>query len=202
MSGFTAQDVAGLVAASHARMATLEQELNAADAVLGDGDTGSMLARVLARMADVPINDDEDLGATFGALAKATLSATGSSLGTLIATALMSFAKATKGRTEIAYADLSDLLRAARDAMLARGGANLGDKTVLDGLDAVARALNGVGTAQGAAAAARDGAAAALAAFRNQPCRIGRARMFPEKSVGADDPGMLALAKLVGAPPG
>ncbi|WP_182422381.1 dihydroxyacetone kinase subunit L [Aureimonas sp. ME7] len=199
MSGFTARDVAALVAASHGRMATLEQELNAADAVLGDGDTGSMLARVIARMAEVPVEGDADLGASFAALAKATLSATGSSLGTLIATALMSLAKATKDRREANWSELPELLRGARDAMLARGGASLGDKTVLDGLDAVAFALEGVATPAAASEAAGWGAARAVSDFKPRPCRIGRARMFPEKSVGSDDPGMLALAKLVQA---
>ena len=48
-----------------------------------------------------------------------------------------------------------------------------------------------------------DGVAAAarvtLAAFRDKPCRIGRARMYAHKSVGIDDPGMLAFVKLTEA---
>ncbi len=35
-----------VVTRSHQRMALLEEQLNAADALLGDGDTGSMPARV------------------------------------------------------------------------------------------------------------------------------------------------------------
>jgi hypothetical protein len=38
---------------------------------------------------------------------------------------------------------------------------------------------------------------AVLAEFRNRPSAMGRARMFAEKSVGLDDPGMLALAEIV-----
>ena len=51
---------------------------------------------------------------------------------------------------------------------------------------------------QGQAMTARDsGARAALEHFKPLPCKIGRARLFPEKSTGAHDPGMLALALLL-----
>jgi uncharacterized protein (TIGR03086 family) len=40
---------------------------------------------------------------------------------------------------------------------------------------------------------AADGA---LERFRDQPNRIGRARMFADASIGLDDPGMLAFARL------
>src|SRR5690606_29605487 len=102
-------------------------------------------------------------------------SATGSSLGTLLATALLTIARETKGQAEIDPAALSDLVGKARDAMMARGGAKLGDKTVLDSMDAAAQALAGAtNPAQAVAKAAEE----ALTAFRDKPNRIGRARMF------------------------
>lgn len=39
----------------------------------------------------------------------------------------------------------------------------------------------------------------ALEAFRDKPNRIGRARMFADKSIGIDDPGMVALQRMVDA---
>lgn len=83
-------------ARSHARIARLEGQLNAADALLGDGDTGSMLARVIEKMATTDLTATSDVGAAFNALARATMSATGSSLGTLLATALLTFSKTAK----------------------------------------------------------------------------------------------------------
>jgi dihydroxyacetone kinase-like protein len=35
--------------------------------------------------------------------------------------------------------------------------------------------------------------------FRHQPARQGRARIFGEKSVGKDDPGMVALQRIIEA---
>ena len=83
--------------------------------------------------------------------------------------------------------------------MIARGKAELGGKTVLDSLDAVAKALDGVADPAAAAEAAPQAARAALDAFRDRPATVGRARIFAEKSRGLDDPGMLAMALIVEA---
>src|SRR5690606_22958329 len=86
-----------------------------------------------------------------------------------------------------------------RDAAMARGKAELGAKTIVDGLDALAEALEGQTSAVSAAIAARKGMDDVLATFRNRPAMMGRARMFAERSVGLDDPGMLALSEIVRA---
>ena len=192
-------DIAGGVDRAHRAMAGLEQELNRADAALGDGDTGGMLARVLARMADAGAAAAPDVGAALSLLAKAALAGTGSSLGTLMATGLLAVARQTQGQAEVDWRRLGDLLGAARDAMMARGGAQLGDKTVLDAIDAVATACAGLSDPTAIAAAARTAANQALESYRDRPCKIGRARMFAERSVTLDDPGMLAFARLVDA---
>lgn len=193
----TVQTLRDAVARSHERMERLEDQLNAADALLGDGDTGSMLARVLEKMAATDLTATSDVGAAFNALARATMSATGSSLGTLLASALLTFAKATQGRGEIPWSELSGLIGQAIEAMKARGGASLGDKTILDALHRIAQSLTGIDEASAAAHAAETGALAALEHFKPLPCKIGRARLFPEKSTGAHDPGMLALHLLL-----
>jgi len=196
MSTFDVKDVKAVVGKAAAAMVGLEQELNAADAKLGDGDTGGMLARVISAIDKAAIPSDEDIGACFSAYAKAAAVATGSSLGTLFATALMAFARETKGQSAVPVFELAPLLVKARDAMMARGGAKLGDKTVLDAIDAAAQALEGVGDTAEAKAKAVEATAGILVAFRGKPNKIGRARMFADQTIGLDDPGMLAFAKL------
>ncbi|WP_457093842.1 DAK2 domain-containing protein [Microvirga sp. P5_D2] len=197
--GFKVQEIAAAIASVKARMATLEQDLNAADSQLGDGDTGGMLARVVDRLSEENLGAVDDVGVAFSTLARAAASSTGSSLGTLLATALMTMSRSTKGRAEVPWSELGDLLAAARDAMLARGGAKLGDKTVIDGLDAIANATRGIDDRAGIGQAANASAIEVLARFRDEPCRMGRARMFGDKSRGMDDPGMLALVRLTEA---
>lgn len=196
MSTFDVKDVKAVVGKAAAAMVGLEQELNAADAKLGDGDTGGMLARVISAIDMAAIPSDEDIGACFSAYAKAAAVATGSSLGTLFATALMAFARETKGQSAVPVSELAPLLVKARDAMMARGGAKLGDKTVLDAIDAAAQALEGVGDTAEAKAKSVEATADVLVAFRGKPNKIGRARMFADQTIGLDDPGMLAFAKL------
>lgn len=197
--GMQVTDIAGAVRRAHEAMAHLEQVLNEADSKLGDGDTGSMLARVIDSLTRVDLSVQSDLGDAFYGLGLASAASTGSSLGTLLSAALMTVGKKIRGRSEVEWSTVSELLAAARDVMLARGGANLGDKTVLDGLDALATATEGLDNAKAVAAASAKSAVDVLARFRDAPCRIGRARMFAERSVGLDDPGMLALARLTEA---
>jgi dihydroxyacetone kinase len=182
-------------AADAARAA--HDELNVADGKLGDGDTGVMLRRLWERIAAAAPDGEADLGATFQAFAAASASGTGSSLGTLVTVAMLTLAKATRGRNEIAWSELGDLLEQVRDAMMKRGGASLGDKTMIDMLDAVARAISRLGDSGEIARTALATARATLEDFRPRPNRIGRARMFAERSVGLDDPGMLAFLRLL-----
>ncbi len=139
----------------------------------------------------------EDLGQSFLACAKAFQRVSSSSFGTLVATAFMSAAKATKGRSEADWSEVSGLLTGARDAMIARGRGSLGDKSLLDAVDAVAPATEGLGEPAEILAAADRATDRALDRFRDQPNKLGRARMFGEKSIGLDDPGMLAFRRLL-----
>ena len=174
--------------------------LNAADGALGDGDLGITMTRGMALVAEAAPDLPDDLGQALVRCAQAFTQSSGSSYGTLLGTGLMAMAKATKGRTTIEVAELSGLVGTARNAMIARGKAELGGKTVLDSLDAVAKAsLDGVTDPAAAAEAAPRAARGVLDAFRARPATVGRARIFAEKSRGLDDPGMLAMALIVEA---
>lgn len=182
-----------------AHVPQLERELNEADSKLGDGDTGGMLARVILAIDAAAPADGDEVGATLSGYAKATVTATGSSLGTLVATGLMTAARKTKGRSEVPWSELSEILAEACNAMAARGGANLGDKTVLDCIDAVSKSIAGCDQASVIHAASLTAAKAALEQFRDRPNKIGRARMFADGSKGLDDPGMLAMVRVIEA---
>jgi len=169
-------------------------ELNAADGALGDGDLGITVSKGFAAAAAADLPDD--IGLAFLECAKAFQRVSSSSYGTLVATGFMAAAKATKGRSDIAADEVPELVAAARDAMMARGKGQLGDKTVLDGLDAIASALKGV-DGGGMRRQAVEAVEATLQAFKGRPCKLGRARMFAEKSAMLDDPGQLALLHIV-----
>ena len=177
-----------------AATADASAELCAADGALGDGDLGITVSKGFAEAAAAPL--PEDFGMALLEAAKAFQRVSSSSYGTLVATAFMSAAKTTKGRTSIDAAEIPGLIAAARDAMMARGKGALGDKTVLDSLDAIAKAIDGVAP-EAMVATAIKAAADTLEEYKGKHNLLGRARMFGEKSIGLADPGQLALLRIV-----
>ena len=180
-----------------ARLETEHQRLTALDAQLGDGDLGITLLKAFRALTDIAATLPEDLGQALFACGSAVSKVSSSSFGTLLATALIAVAKDSKDRTSLDWSELARLLTLAREAMQARGKASLGDKTVLDSIAAVEVAIAEVEDPAGALLAARAAAAAALKAFHDQPNRIGRARVYAERSIGIEDPGMAAFAVML-----
>jgi len=194
--------VADLRAAIARLTVAMEREfdaLNAADGALGDGDLGVTLTRGMRAITELSPGLPDDLGQALLACAQAFTKTSGSSYGTLMATGLMSMAKVLRGRTGIEASEVSSLIGGARDAMQARGKADLGGKTVLDSLDAMAKATSGLTDPAEVAAAAATSAATAQAEMKGRIATIGRARIFGEKTIGMDDPGMLAMTAIAGA---
>ena len=182
-------------AAMHESMA----ELNALDGRLGDADLGVTLDKCATLVEQALPEMPDTLEGMFKRCAQATAKASGSSFGTLLTVALMTSAKHCAGTASLDRTALAALLAEVVAVLSARGGAALGDKTVLDGLQAIAQALatapRDAALRPVASKAARD----ALDAFRDKPNRVGRARMFADKTIGMDDPGMVALQRMVDA---
>lgn len=180
-------------------MDAVADELNALDGQLGDGDLGVTMVRGSRAVRDLLPDMPPDLGQALMQVAQAFTRTSGSSFGTLIATGLMAASKTLKGRDAVEWSETPALLMAAFEMMRTRGKADLGDKTVLDALHAAATATTGLSDPADIRAAARNAVTATLDRMRDHPARIGRARIFGEKSVGLDDPGMRALLHMIDA---
>ncbi len=174
-------------------------ELNAADGLLGDGDLGITMVRGFREINGVRDSLPDDVGMALFQCAKAFTKSSGSSYGTLLATGLMSVAKKKKGQQEIQFEEISLLLNDALDAMKQRGKAELGDKTVLDVIAASSHAAKDQSDGSCVLKAINDAVTSTIDEFRSRQSKIGRARIFSEKSIGLDDPGMLAFRKMLEA---
>ena len=174
-------------------------ELNAADGLLGDGDLGIPMVRGFREIIEVRDSLPDDVGMALFQCAKAFTKSSGSSYGTLLATGLMSVAKKKKGQQEIQVEEISALLNDALDAMKQRGKAELGDKTVLDVIAASSQAAKDQSDGSSVLKAINDAVTSTIDDFRSRQSKIGRARIFSEKSIGLDDPGMLAFRKMLEA---
>jgi len=195
--GLTSEHLKAAASKVAGKMQEAASELNAQDGRLGDGDLGVTVAAGFGEIAKNADQLPDDVGQALLACAKAFQRVSSSSFGTLVATAFMSAAKTCRGRSDIPLAEISTILTSARDAMMARGKGGLGDKSVLDIVDQVAKATAGLGEAGAIAAAAEAAAATTLDRYRDMPAKLGRARMFGEKSIGLDDPGMLAFQRML-----
>jgi dihydroxyacetone kinase-like protein len=180
-----------------AHMETVADALNALDGQLGDGDLGITMTRGGRALVDAVPALPADVGMALLACAQAMTKLSGSSYGTLLATGLMAAAKATRGRTEVPWSETARLLRDALAAMQQRGKASLGDKTVLDALDAAAAAAEGENEPAAILDAAAQAVDATLERMRGMQAKIGRARIFGERSIGLDDPGMRAFREVL-----
>lgn len=193
----TVADIRDAISRVQRQVRQSAEDLSARDGQLGDGDLGITLEKAFNRLAEIAPALPDDLGKAFAAAAAAISKVSSSSFGTLLATGLLAAAKQTLGKTEIPTTAVPDLLRAACQKMSERGSAALGDKTVLDTVDAAARALDS--HPEDSVSAVITAVDETLALFRDRECKIGRARIFANRSVGLDDPGMVAFRVMVGA---
>ena len=171
-------------------------ELNTAVGLLGDGDLGVTMIRGFRQIIEILDSLPEDIGMAFFQCAKAFTKSSGSSYGTLLATGMMAIAKVKKGQTGIELEEVSGLFDIALEAMQKRGKASLGDKTVLDVIAAVRDASTNQAEEQDLLDSINQAINDTMDQFRNRQSKIGRARIFGEKSIGLDDPGMLAFKRM------
>jgi dihydroxyacetone kinase-like protein len=197
--GCTAND---LVTALKAAAATIEEhrvELIQLDRAIGDGDHGENLDRGFkAVLAALEANTPENPAAVLKLVATTLISKVGGAAGPLYGTAFLRASTAVKDRAELDPADLGRALSAALEGVVARGKAELGDKTMVDALDPAVQAATG-DTAAGLLSAAADAAATGADATVPLVARKGRASYLGERSAGHMDPGARSTSLLLRA---
>ncbi|MEO6826877.1 MAG: dihydroxyacetone kinase subunit DhaL [Microbacteriaceae bacterium] len=176
-----------------------EKRFGDLDAVVGDGDFGYSLARGFeVILADWDSYDRSDIGTFLQKIAIAITNRIGGTSGPIWGTAFLRAGGKLKGHDEISGAEVITALRAAAEGIQARGGAALGDKTLLDALVPATDVLEtklteGVSAAEALEASAIAAEAAAEATTSMQAMR-GRAAYTGERSIGSVDPGAVAVA--------
>jgi len=171
-------------------------DFNAADGKIGDGDLGVTILHGLEEVNNNINKFNDDMGANFMLCSQAFVKRSGSSFGTLIAFSFMNISKNLKGKTECSHEDIIDIFKTALKTILERGKTSLGDKTIADSLDLIIKMLKDNKNYTNVLKLATK---QALDDFKGKKIRIGRARMFEDKTKDLDDPGMLALNRLTEA---
>lgn len=183
---------------------TQSDYLTALDQAMGDGDTGITLTKVAdGVLAYLQANTISDIGKFLGAAGMAANKAAPSTMGTLLATALMRAGKEVMGKSEISSQDLVAMFKAADLGMQERGKAKPGDKTIMDALhpacEAFAAAVEQGTSLSEAGAKALAAAEAGRDSVTPLRSKIGRASWVGERTEGQVDPGCEALVVMLKA---
>tara|TARA_Y100000741_G_scaffold351378_1_gene322381 strand:- start:102 stop:689 length:588 start_codon:yes stop_codon:yes gene_type:complete len=168
-------------------------EFNTADGQIGDGDLGVTILHGLEEVNNNINKFSDDMGANFMLCSQAFVKKSGSSFGTLIAFSFMNISKNLKGKSKCNHEDIMNIFQTALKTILDRGKSNLGDKTIADSLNLIIKKLK---DNQNYSEVFKLATKQALEDFRGKKIKIGRARMFEDKTMDLDDPGMFALNKL------
>ena len=176
------------------------------DAVVGDGDFGYSLRNGFeVVMRDYESFDRSSPGALLKKVGFVLSSKVGGVSGPIWGTAFLRASAAAGDKTELTSADTIAILRAAIAGIMYRGGAVLGEKTLLDALvpavDTLEAALarpesshdHGVKALQEAA----DAAAKAAEETKSMQAMRGRAAYTGERSIGSVDAGATAIGVIL-----
>ena len=171
------------------------------DGLAGDGDFGTSLAtgfrQIEKEWDEIP---KTDIGAMLLKISMIVSKHVGGSSGPIWGTGFMKAAMLTRGKTAITLQELADMLGSAIEGIQARGGAKLGDKTLLDALIPVHETLKQHAASGDKAAALKEAAQVADNAVdetRSFVAHRGRASQVGERSANTPDPGIVAIATIL-----
>ncbi|MEC5199383.1 dihydroxyacetone kinase-like protein [Arthrobacter sp. PL16] len=175
------------------------------DRVIGDADHGENLDRgfsaVVAKLdsSEAP----ETPAAVLKLVAMTLMSTVGGAAGPLYGTAFLRAATSLGDAAEIDPNAAAAMIRAARDGIVARGKAEIGDKTMVDAwtpaTESAETAAQAGATAPEVLTAAANAAHAGAVATEPLIARKGRASYLGERSAGHQDPGAVSTAFILQA---
>ncbi|MFF5789266.1 dihydroxyacetone kinase subunit DhaL [Streptomyces sp. NPDC012693] len=164
------------------------------DSAIGDADHGANLKRGFAAVTETLAEEPQATpGAVLTAAGRQLISTVGGASGPLYGTLLRRTGKTLGDDERVTRARLAEALGAGVTAVSQLGGAQVGDKTMLD---ALVPAVEGLRESFGAGRAAAQEGALATVPLR---ARKGRASYLGERSVGHQDPGATSSALLFAA---
>ncbi|MDO5882976.1 dihydroxyacetone kinase subunit DhaL [Ligilactobacillus animalis] len=168
-----------------AKIAAKKAYLSDLDTPIGDGDHGNNMARGMRAVTEaLATKNPADLTTGLKLVAMSLISKVGGAAGPLYGTAFLEMAK--KSNTT---AELSELLEAVVLGIKQRGGAELGDKTMVDVWEVVVPEY-------AAGQLTSEKIAQAVEATKELVAKRGRASYLGERSVGHLDPGAVSSGYL------
>jgi len=171
------------------------------DAVMGDADFGVSLAGGFrAVMKEWDTFDMSSIGSILLNVSSVITKNTGGCSGPVWGTLFMRCGMAFRGKTEVTLEEIIEALKSAMEGISKRGGAELGDKTLLDALNDIVvsleGSLSGDGSLLDAFKKAADAAYETRETTKGWIAKRGRQSFTGERSIGTYDPGTVAVGDM------
>ena len=200
MTDIALADIERAVKITAATVLRNEQYFCHLDGLAGDGDFGTSLAtgfRIID--AELPTIDKSAIGAMLLKISMLVSKHVGGSSGPIWGTGFMRAAMVSKGKESVTLAEAAEMLGSAIEGIQARGGAKLGDKTLLDALIPVQEKMKEHGASANPDLAltlkeCADVAEQAIESTRALIAHRGRQSQVGERSSNTPDPGICAIA--------
>lgn len=183
-------------------METKQEELRQLDAVAGDGDLGVTVKLGFKTVREsLHLLSDKDIGAILVQSGIVFNKAAASTYGTLMATIFMRAGRQVTGKETLCLEDIAAMVNSAVDGVIERGGASLGDCTLLDSLIPVQQTIKQC-TSENlkpheilvrAVESATKGAESTI----EMEAKHGRASWSKGKSKGTPDAGAIAITHIL-----
>ena len=198
METFTKDQVMGTIASMCDIVIENEVPFCELDSAAGDGDFGMSLAKgfkvVKAEWAN---HSRDDIGAFLNDCGMIITEHCGGASGPIWGSAFRAMGKYAQDKETLNLVELGDMVQAAIDAVQKRGGAKLGDKTLLDALIPAVESVKASGAAGERFAVALPKSAAAAVAGAESTKLIaaskGRASYVGDRSISFPDAGATAI---------
>ena len=196
------EDVKAMLLLAADRIITAEPELSEADRNLGDGDHGLGMQRGMTAVKEkLNAGEAETIDKSFANTGMAMMSSMGGASGAIFGTFFRNGGKALSGKESFDAEGLAAFLRAGVDGVKSRGGAAVGDKTVVDAMEPAAVKAAEVSTLSLPEAITAVAAAAecGLEASKALVAKFGRAKTLGDGCIGFPDAGAMSVTVIINA---
>lgn len=199
-SSLNKEEVKTMLLLAADRIIAAEPQLSEADRNLGDGDHGLGMQRGMnAAKEKLNAGEPESIEKAVSSVGMAMMSSMGGASGAIFGTFFRNGGKALAGKDALDSAGLAAMLQAGLDGVKARGGAEVGDKTVVDALAPAAEKAQAVASQPlpEAIVAVAEAAHAGLEASKSMVAKFGRAKTLGEACVGFPDAGAMSVTVII-----
>ncbi|WP_373819519.1 dihydroxyacetone kinase subunit DhaL [Glaesserella sp.] len=173
-----------------------QQFLTELDTAIGDADHGLNMQRGFSKVTEkLPTVADKDIGTILKTVGMTLLSSVGGASGPLFGTFFMKMAQSTTNKESLTFTEFTQSLEEGVNGIVARGKAEIGDKTMCDvWLPIIAQLNTTADLTQAVSIADR-----ALEGTIPLQAKKGRASYLGERSIGHQDPGATSANLMIHA---